>query len=66
MLRPQMPITKFERALDTLMQQAMAAMLKVELGDSHRHAFIKGQYDGYVAAKEAYRLALRLDDDEDQ
>lgn len=57
--------TRFERQLEKQLKANADAMFRVELGDSHRHAFLKGMRDGLTTALSAYRNDAVANDDKD-
>lgn len=60
------PRSHVDRVLDAAIAQHTQALLKAPLGDSHRHAQIKGHIAGLDEARGLVRKALRLDVDPDQ
>lgn len=60
-----MPIqTLFEKRLERELTENADSMFKVELGDSHRHAFVKGVRQGLEKARDLYRQVNQIEDDE--
>lgn len=62
-----MPNSHFEGLLQAAMEANTEAMFQVSLGDSHKHAFIKGVREGLTKARDLYKQSVRrdLDGDED-
>lgn len=61
MLRIMLTQTYFEKAIAKAIDEARDSLVKSPLGDSHRHAYIKGQCDGLGRSLELYRAASRAD-----
>lgn len=51
----------FENQVDKAMLEVAQDALKCPLGDSHKHAFIKGRADGMRHCLDLYRRATRQD-----
>jgi hypothetical protein len=58
-------VTRFDTLLETEIGKTKDALMSAPLGDSHRHAYIKGQHEGLVMARKAYHAAVTTDDDGD-
>lgn len=57
--------TWFERQVEKALKQNTEAMFRVPLGDSHQHAFVKGQRQGLEEALKLFRTDPRANDDRD-
>ena len=57
--------TWFERQLEKALTANTVAMFNVPLGDSHRHAFVKGERQGLQRALELFRTDPLTNDDRD-
>ena len=55
----------FETLLDAELLRCAQDALAVPLGDSHRHALVKGEAMGLETARRLYRKAIRIDIDPD-
>lgn len=60
-----MATSHFERLIEEARTELLKAHIAVSAGDSHRHAQLKGQYEGLQKALEIYRQAHRPSEDED-
>jgi hypothetical protein len=58
-----MVLSHFEAAVQQAMADCGKETLAVELGDSHRHALIKGKHIGLEKALEIYRKSANQDED---
>lgn len=57
--------TVFERRMEKALEANTKSMFAVPLGDSHNHAYIKGQRVGLEQAQGFYRDEVRGIDSED-
>jgi len=57
-------MTHFEKLIQQAQADCVAAMMKAELGNSHLHAFLKGQHGGLTVALQIFKKAMRLDAEE--
>lgn len=57
--------TWFERQLEKALSQNTEAMFQVPIGDSHRHAYVKGQRQGLQDALDLFRTDPHANDDRD-
>lgn len=57
--------TRFEREMEKALKANTEAMFKVELGDSHRHAFVKGMRTGLEKALQIFNQDSAAADDKD-
>jgi hypothetical protein len=55
----------FELAVQKAMTECAQTSLAVSLGDSHKHAYVKGFHDGLQKSLEIYRTAARADVDDE-
>lgn len=58
-------VTLFERRMEKALSENTEAMFKVQIGDSHRHAQVKGVREGLEKALTLFREAYRQEDSED-
>lgn len=58
-------ITRFERLMERALSDNTDAMFKVQIGDSHRHAYVKGVHKGLTDALELFRKDFQTDPDGD-
>lgn len=56
--------TKFEILLDRALRENAEAMFKVNIGDSHMHAMVKGQRLGLERAAELFKKCHETDQDD--
>ena len=60
-----MVISRFEAFIQKEMQAVLDGMLNLPLGDSLRHAELKGMHKGLSSALKQHRLERTTDDDKD-
>lgn len=58
-------VTRFERLMEKALSDNTDAMFKVELGDAHRHAYVKGVHKGLSDALATFRKDFQTDPDGD-
>lgn len=58
-------VTRFERQMEKALSENVEAMLGVAIGDSHRHALIKGERQGLTKALKLFRDDNPIDPDGD-
>ncbi len=58
-------LSHFEKLIQDRMTELAVASVNVSLGDSHKHAMIKGQYEEAKNVLAIYRRSMRIADDED-
>lgn len=58
-------MTRFEQVLHKDLRENADAMFAVALGDSHRHAFLKGVRSGLEKALNNFRADYKVDPDGD-
>lgn len=58
-------LTRYEKLLERELEKNSEAMFKVNLGDSHRHALVKGIRQGLETAGVLYRQTMQSDADDD-
>lgn len=57
--------TWFERQMEKALTRNTEAMFQVPIGDSHRHAYVKGQRQGLVDAFNLFKTDPLANDDQD-
>lgn len=62
---PCMPTTYFEREIEKALSRNTDAMFSVLIGDSHRHALIKGERQGLEIALRLFHKEFKIDEDGD-
>lgn len=58
-------VTRFERQMEKTLKANTDAMFGVQLGDSHRHAFVKGERVGLEKALKLFHDDNPVDPDGD-
>lgn len=56
-------LTWFERQMEKALTENSQAMFAVQLGDSHRHAFVKGERSGLEKAMGFFKREYAADDE---
>lgn len=58
-------VTWFERQMEKALTDNIHAMFAVPLGDSHRHAYVKGERSGLDKAMGFFKKEHDIDDEKD-
>lgn len=64
MLRQMLSQSFFEQLVTEAIENTKTALVRAPLGDSHNHAFLKGQHEGLSKSLDLYRKAMRTDTEE--